>query len=284
MRDKQIEQLVDELNCLLTQKKSMELEFIKKEKQLKETITNISHDIRTPLTSLNGYFELLSETVDETEKEQYTVIIQERITSLKDILEQLFTLVKLQNSSFELECIPLNLTQILCEAMFAFYNDFKQLKMEPDIHIPEQSYFICANEVGLKRTIQNIIKNSLDHGTKQITIKLEKIDKKEKQTINTEKLVKRNPKESFKRNSEEFFLNRREQAVIRIENKIEEGSKIEIDKVFERFYTEDKARNKNSTGLGLFIAKELTEKMGGRIKAERKENNFCIQLTFDIIK
>ena len=161
---KEINELTDELNDLLSIHRKKMKEFGIKDAYLKETITNISHDIRTPLTSLNGYFQLLKDSDNEDDRARYNSIIDTRVYCLTEILEQLFTFVKIQNDEYELELAPCNVNQIICDVMFSFYDDLKQQGIEPKIKIPENVNNTIANEIALKRVLQNIIKNALDHG------------------------------------------------------------------------------------------------------------------------
>ncbi|MFT4145696.1 MAG: HAMP domain-containing sensor histidine kinase [Mobilitalea sp.] len=246
---KEIKELSECLNGTLKMQKQHEVDYRKKDNQLKDTITNISHDIRTPLTSLKGYFELLAESVEESDRRRYVQIINSRLTSLQDMVEQLFTYVKLQNESYQLVLEECNLNKILYEIVFSFYEDFKSRGMEPIISIQEKSSIISANEAGLRRVIQNVIKNSLDHGNEQIIIEMK----------NNDQVVE-----------------------ILVKNKYTGINKIDADKVFHRFYKADESRSNSSTGLGLSIAYELVKHMNGDITAFLEENLFVIKIKFDL--
>ena len=112
------------LNSLLLERKEEKRQYVKKEQMIADTYTNLSHDIRTPLTSLDGYFQLLEESKSEEERIRYLKVIQERIDSLKEMLEELFTYTKLQNESYELAAERLNLTQVLKETLFSYYDNW----------------------------------------------------------------------------------------------------------------------------------------------------------------
>ena len=106
MKKGHIGELVELLNTLLKERKKERADYQKKEQMIADIYTNLSHDIRTPLTSLDGYFQLLEETQEENDRKRYIQIIQERIESLKEMLEELFTYTKLQNGTYELKmCI-----------------------------------------------------------------------------------------------------------------------------------------------------------------------------------
>ena len=247
MKKGHIGELVELLNTLLKERKKERADYQKKEQMIADIYTNLSHDIRTPLTSLDGYFQLLEETQEENDRKRYIQIIQERIESLKEMLEELFTYTKLQNGTYELKLEPQNVGQILKETVFSYYDDWAEQEISPQFEITEEPVWIRGNKQALRRTIQNIIKNGLDHGNKEIRIQLSRNEK---------------------------------QMELVFQNKIEPGEQIDISRVFERFYKADKARSKSSTGLGLSIAKGFVEKMHGEIAAEIKEDWFCIKISF----
>lgn len=247
MKKGHIGELAELLNTLLKERKKERADYQKKEQMIADIYTNLSHDIRTPLTSLDGYFQLLEETQEENDRKRYIQIIQERIESLKEMLEELFTYTKLQNGTYELKLEPQNVGQILKEMVFSYYDDWAEQEISPQFEITEEPVWIRGNKQALRRTIQNIIKNGLDHGNKEIRIQLSRNEK---------------------------------QMELVFQNKIEPGEQIDISRVFERFYKADKARSKSSTGLGLSIAKGFVEKMHGEIAAEIKEDWFCIKISF----
>lgn len=247
MKKGHIGELAELLNTLLKERKKGRADYQKKEQMIADIYTNLSHDIRTPLTSLDGYFQLLEETQEENDRKRYIQIIQERIESLKEMLEELFTYTKLQNGTYELKLEPQNVGQILKETVFSYYDDWAEQEISSQFEITEEPVWIRGNKQALRRTIQNIIKNGLDHGNKEIRIQLSRNEK---------------------------------QMELVFQNKIEPGEQIDISRVFERFYKADKARSKSSTGLGLSIAKGFVEKMHGEIAAEIKEDWFCIKISF----
>ena len=247
MKKGHIEELAELLNTLLKERKKERADYQKKERMIADIYTNLSHDIRTPLTSLDGYFQLLEETQEENDRKRYIQIIQERIESLKEMLEELFTYTKLQNGTYELKLEPQNVGQILKETVFSYYDDWAEQGISPQFEITEEPVWIRGNKQALRRTIQNIIRNGLDHGNKEIRIQLSRNEK---------------------------------QMELVFQNKIEPGEQIDISRVFERFYKADKARSKSSTGLGLSIAKGFVQKMHWEIAAEIKEDWFCIKISF----
>lgn len=247
VRSSEIMQLQKEINELYRDSNEILTEYQNADKTLKDMITNISHDIRTPLTSIDGYFQLLCGTQDENEKQKYIEIIQNRIQSLGAILEQLFTYVHIQNSAIQMEMKKCDIKQCLCENLFSFYEDFKKQGIEPEIHLTEEPVYAFLDELQMARVIQNILKNALVHGNDCIKISLEKADGR-------------------------ILLN--------IRNRTDEQHLENPELVFERFFQGEKARNHQSAGLGLCIAKELVEQMQGKIRAYYQDACFGVELEF----
>ena len=182
---------------------------------------------------------------DPEEKEHYLQIIQNRISSLKELLEELFTYTKMQDQSYELAVVPMDGGQCICETVLAFYEDFEKRGLEPDVNFCEEELPIVANEVALRRVIQNIVKNALVHGMSRIGLTLEKTDGKLHFSCYNDK---------------------------------KPGEVIDVQQIFDRFYKGDKARTSTSTGLGLAIAKGLVERMKGTISAEVKDEMFVLDI------
>lgn len=242
--------LSDRLNDLLELRRKEKQYYQEKETLIADTYTNLSHDIRTPLTSLDGYFQLMEACENVEEQRRYLNIIHERIHSLNEMLEELFMFTKLKNESYRLELTSCCINRILKETVFSYYDDWVRREIQPDIQITEEQLYIDGNKQGLSRIIQNVIKNGLDHGEKKIRIVLKR---------------------------------EQNQAVLRISNQVIASEQIDIEHVFDRFYKADAARSKTSTGLGLSIAKEFVRRMNGEIGAKIEENEFIVEMSFPII-
>lgn len=242
--------LSDRLNDLLELRRKEKQYYQEKETLIADTYTNLSHDIRTPLTSLDGYFQLMEACENVEEQKRYLNIIHERIHSLNEMLEELFMFTKLKNESYRLELTSCCINRILKETVFSYYDDWVRREIQPDIQITEEQLYIDGNKQGLSRIIQNVIKNGLDHGEKKIRIVLKR---------------------------------EQNRAVLRISNQVIASEQIDIEHVFDRFYKADAARSKTSTGLGLSIAREFVRRMNGEIGAKIEENEFIVEMSFPII-
>lgn len=243
-----IGRLKERINRFLEQWHRQREAAAKKEQMISDTYTNLSHDIRTPLTSLDGYFQLLRDETDKSAQEHYIDIIQERITSLKDMLEELFMFTKLKNDSFKLELSNCCVSRLLKQTVFSYYEEWKKQGIEPSLDICEDTIFITANAQALRRVLQNVIKNALVHGQNSICIQMKQKNK---------------------------------MVHILVSNDVKNPDDIDVDKVFERFYKADEARSISSSGLGLSIAKELVERMDGSIEARLEGKRFVVEIQFE---
>lgn len=243
-----IGKLLDTLNDYLLVQRKKERYYQEKEKTIANTYTSLSHDIRTPLTSLDGYFQLLETSDTEEEQKKYITIIQDRIKSLKDMLEELFTFTKLKNASFQLELSKCCINQMVKDTIFSYYDEWMEKEIQPHISITDTLLYMKGNEQAIRRVLQNIIKNGLDHGEKEVDISLQEMEQK---------------------------------IVIEIKNKVYHPENIDITQVFTQFYKADMARSKTSSGLGLSIAKEFVLQMHGEISARIEEEKFCVCIQFD---
>ena len=249
LTEKELVELAQLLNEMSDKHNKEAVDLINKDRRLKETLTSVSHDIRTPLTSLKGYFELLMSEEDTDKKLQYAGVMNERMDNLSALLDELFTYTKLQNQDYKLELEKCDMTRLVLDTIFSFYESFKQAKIEPKLDIDEKKHIAMANDVAMKRVISNIVKNAVVHGVGQLEISY---------GVDEDKL---------------YFV---------CKNKVAHPEDIDVTQIFDRFYKADKARSEKSTGLGLAIAKEFTEKMGGSIKAELEGDVFAVKLILDV--
>ena len=240
---KPIDLLKKSINSYLDTYHKKESYYIVNEKNLQDTIIGLSHDIRTPLTSLDGYLQLMDKTEDIKEKDKYMKIMRNRIESLNSILDQLFTFVKIQSEDYKIELEEVDLSEIILQTLFSYYEDFKFLNIEPKINIEENNYKIYSNKEVLERIFQNIYKNILKHGKSPVTISLKKENNK---------------------------------IIFESKNMIDENVKISEKDIFKQFYKASNSRSGSSTGLGLSISKGLIEKLGGKINVEIKKQFFTL--------
>lgn len=234
--NKGLEGLAQNINKTLEEKQKIEIEYKGMDKELRQAIANMSHDLRTPLTSIMGYIQLIEDDkTPEEDKKQYLDIVKRRGSTLQGLIESFYDMSRLEAREYKLELKPVNLYNIMCDMIAAFYNDFVNKSIEPIIEIQENIPMVIADENGVKRIVSNLIQNMLRYGNKHVHISL----KQEKNSI-----------------------------VSTFENDATGLTQEDLTHLFERFFTADRTRSGKSTGLGLAITKQLVEQMGHSIKAE----------------
>lgn len=248
VRTKELYQLAIQLNAMIHQYKTERSALSKVQQEFKEEITNISHDLRTPLTSIAGYVQMLqSENTSIEKKAEYCIIIRRRIETLVTMLDEFFEFARIESDEYQLKPEKINVNNLLTDILSLFYYDFMAKGEEPNIQIPSAPLFIYADKDALTRVFQNLIKNYLNHGTGSISV-------------------------SVKEEGNQVCIYFKNQAP-----NIKSG---DADKLFQRFYTADKSRTKKTTGLGLAIVKNLVQKTNGDIIAYVEDGTFNIKITF----
>ena len=243
--DKELNELLFKINKMISYVRYKELNLERKNNSLKKEITNITHDLRTPLTSSLGYIDLiLKSNLSKEEQERELKIVENRLLRLEELINSFFEFSMITTDNKKIDMEQTNLVAIIEECISHYYDDFTREKRKIVFVNEIKKYSIFSNAEILKRIIDNLISNSLKHSNSDLIIKLS-----EKNDI----------KLSF-------------------ENDIVDTS-IDIDHIFDEFYTSDISRTKGNTGLGLAIAKEFTEILGGTISAKKIRNKLIITIT-----
>ncbi len=243
--------LAKDINEILDSYDERHSKILQEDKEIKDTLTNMSHDIRTPLTSLKGYFELLEQTDDPEERSKYSSIIRGRIESMSEILETMFLYTKVSNVNYKIDLDGIDCSKTVLETMFEYFDDFQEKGQEVDVDVDEDLKII-GNEQSLKRIMQNLIRNSLVHGDGDVKLSVK--------PINDNKNIR-----------------------ISIENVMKPDEIPDAARVFDRYYKGDASRHTGSSGVGLSVVKKLVDSMGGDIKAIVKDGIFRIEMTFKAI-
>lgn len=240
--DRYIRRLACEISGQLAELRRLRLRYMNGDRELKEAVTNISHDLRTPLTAICGYLELLEaeEMTDSTRR--YIKQIGDRTEALKSLTEELFRYSVISSVS-DLSYEEVSLGRVLEDTLISFYGAFEQKKISPDITLPDTAVVRSLDRSALSRIFGNIVSNAIKYSDGDLTV------------------------------------NMTDSGEIVFSNTATELSSVEVGRLFDRFYTVDSARK--STGLGLSIAKLLTERMGGSISADYKGKTLSIKVYFE---
>jgi signal transduction histidine kinase len=244
IRSKEFLLLYTKLNHLFITAQKKEQKYMGAQEQLKQTISNIAHDIRTPLTSAAGYLQMLEDSTTSEKQLRYEHIIEGRINELKDMLEELFLYTKLTSDDFSLNCESTAVFPVLSDCLLSLFHLFTEKKVEPNIQFENESICVLATPESLGRIFRNLILNALIHGNGEVCI------------------LQRGTAFTFS-------------------NLVAEPDSIDTGKMFDRFYKADASRLKGTSGLGLAIVKELVTRTGGNIEAFIVNNRqLNIKITF----
>ena len=242
--DKYMRRLAGEINVQLRRLREERIRFQQGDTELKSAVTNISHDLRTPLTAICGYLELLEEAEKSEEVGRYIEVIGERVESMKTLTEELFR-YSMVTSSRELQPRQVELKGLLEDALLSFYGVFSQKGITPEISLPETPIMRKLDPAAVSRIFSNIINNAVKYS------------------------------------EGDFQVSLAEDGTVAFTNTAKGLNAVMVGRLFDRFYTVEASRN--STGLGLSIAKHLTEAMGGKIEAHYFEEKLNITLKFPMI-
>lgn len=239
--DKDMRALAEKLNVQLRQLREERRRFRHGDTELKEAVTNISHDLRTPLTAVFGYLDLLEREEKSDTVQQYLGQIRGRTEAMKTLTEELFR-YSIVASSQPLKYEKLCVNSVMEESLAEFYGAIVQKGITPKIEITESRVVRILDKTALKRIFGNIIGNAVKYS------------------------------------GGDLFVTLAEDGTATFSNIAEGLDSVAVGKLFDRFYTVETAGN--STGLGLSIAKLLAEQMGGTITAEYVGNRVVITLKF----
>lgn len=266
---RELRNFVVEVNRYLAeiQRKNTEIEH--KNNSFMVMMRNISHDLRTPLTSAAGYIELiLKSDLTEEEKTKEIRIVEARLRRLTELINSFFEFSKIITNDRDIELEKFNMVGVLEECIGNFYEDYKKEDREVELDVELSKIFVNSNRAMLSRIFENLISNALKYGIGNLRIEINK-DKSALKNINNKV-----EKCGYKNKSEYADC-----VKIKFINKMIDNE-LNIDRIFDDFYTTDISRTKGSTGLGLAIAKEFTEQLGGIIKAETVNNELIIETLF----
>lgn len=238
--DKDIEKMTIEINNLIDLHALSNIEKKSAERELKQAIANISHDLRTPLTSILGYIQLIEKPeVTDEERKEYLAIAKDRAKRLQILLNDFFELSVIESVDYSLKLGKLGLNSIVEEIVINLYDKFNEQQIVPSIKIPQEQMNIIGDESAIKRVIENLVINAIRYSDGNVSITLERNNTKINLTIS---------------------------------NDVKDITEKDVELFFNRFYTADQTRSGKGTGLGLSIAKALMDKMNGKLSAELKDS------------
>ena len=240
-RDPYMRQLAADINMQLRLLRKQRHKYLTGDRELKEAVTNISHDLRTPLTAICGYLDLLEREEKSVNTARYLSLIENRVDAMKQLTEELFRYsVILSTEEMAMETVHIN--GVLEESIAAFYGALTNRGIQPQIHMSDRRIEKQLNRDALARVFSNVLNNALKYSDGDLEITL----------LDDGKIV--------------------------FSNTATRLNEVQVGKLFDRFFTVEAARNSN--GLGLAISKTLVEQMGGSISAELVNKKLIIHIQF----
>lgn len=240
--DKDMCRLADSINKQLIILRKEHLQYHQGNAELKNAITNISHDIRTPLTAIYGYLDIIQQTDDPKKQAKYIAIMKERAEMMKQLTEELFRYSVIISDESDIKTEEVFVNQVLAESISSFYPALSDKGITPNVTITDKRIVLNIDKASLTRIFANLLNNAVKYSDGDLDITLS--DMGEITFSNTAKTL----------------------------------SAVQVEQLFDRFYTVEVAHH--STGLGLSIARTLVERMGGEITAEYVVDRLTIRICF----
>lgn len=223
LSDKRLEHLTEIINQIALKNNTHLTAIQKREQELKENISCLSHDLRTPLTSIRGYLQLLSDAPDE-KRTEYIHALSGKAFRLERLIDDFYQISLLEAGEYPLSYEKIELCSLLTDVLLDNYSVFSEKGIEPQIEIPVESMFIHADKIACVRIIQNLLFNALNATAGNIVVQLSYCS---------------------------------ERVRLCVKNSLTEIPTEELSKLFERFYVADVSRSNGTSGQGLYIVKKL---------------------------
>ena len=241
--DKDARKLANDLNAELQELHSERVFLKDGDKRMKENVTAISHDLRTPLTAINSYVDLLATETDEEKRSEYLERIKDRTSELKDLTGELFKYSVSSDTQYDsqLSTEEVDLQSIIENSLISFYKEFSSKGITPETDFPSSKVTVNSSRKTLMRIFDNVFSNVAKYAT-SLSVALTP------------------------------------DGVVTVTNDAPDLSPVQVSKLFDKYYTVSDGRN--STGLGLSIARELTSGIGGSIAAELNNGMLTIRISF----
>ena len=238
--DKDIKNLTINLNNNLSELRGQKLQYKNGNQELKKIITNISHDLRTPLTAIKGYVDLIEQEKLSNNQKKYLKVIQKKSNELTELTGQLFEYTKLIDIDVKIKKEECCINEILEETLVSYYSIFKEQDIIPNISICSTKVYKIVNKISIIRVFENILSNVIKYSNGDLKVEMQ------------------------------------ENGTITFSNKATSLDETTVQKIFDRYFSVENA--KESTGIGLSIAKQLVELNNGSIKAEYVNGYLIIEI------
>lgn len=245
--DARLNELAAQINENTELQKQLRIDARKSEQRLKDSIAGVSHDLRTPLTAIIGYIQMLERSGLSGEQQEKAMVILKKANAMRELVESFFELSVMESGQPELAEEPVNFTNIVSEAVVDFIPRFEAAELKPDVDLGDKSLYMAGDTTALRRIVQNLLSNALKYTAGRVEVTLEESAGK---------------------------------IILTVANEVRPDTPPDMERLFERFYTADDSRNSGSAGLGLYIVKLLAEKMQGAVSASLENKTLSIYIVF----
>lgn len=247
LSSKQLEALAEKINETIRTGEQLRIKGLRQDKLFRDNITNISHDLRTPLTSVIGYLLLSENEHDNGKKQKFNAIAIQKALLLQRLINDFFELSLIDSDAHHIEKVPIDVNKLLQDEILSAYADFEKRKITPAISSPNKPIMIAGDMLSMERIIGNLISNAITYTTGFVSFSLEE---------------------------------RNDFVLLSVQNASSPLSKQEQEKLFQQFYCGRSNQVGGHAGLGLYIVKTLTEKMDGQIETSYSDGVLSIMLIF----
>lgn len=238
-----LEELGSILNHILEQMQKERISFEKREREFQKQLEDLSHDLRTPLTAIQGYLKLIDQKKLGREEQEYLEVLERRAHSLSHLIDQFYEFSALLSGDYSLELCRTDLGCICREQVLGSFARLEEAGIEVSVQIPDRPVWILADENALSRIIGNLLQNAVRYAKKHLAIEIQ----------------------------ESRISDGESRVTLIFANDAEPLAAETVSRMFDRFYTGSQTRNQGGTGLGLAISRRLAEQMGGSMSVEARE-------------
>ncbi|MGM1047785.1 MAG: sensor histidine kinase [Bacillota bacterium] len=247
--DKELEALLVEVNRLLTDRQTDRILYERKEGEIRRQIANITHDLRTPLTSMLGYIELLQEEhLSAQEASEYLIVVEKRAKALRSLIDSFYDLSRIEARDYPIMLQKIDLQVLLQRALADHYSEITAAGFQVILDLSDTNCFVIADEESVMRIYMNVLQNVLKHGQRSLHL---------------------------------FQGLKDDQIVTILSNETLTLQEEDLPFLFERSFTGDRARSEGNSGLGLAVVKGLMEQMGGSVHVEYHASLFTLCLAWN---
>jgi len=254
--DKDLTNFTTRLNHNLDYQKKLKERAKESEIKMKQSISDIAHDLRTPLTVIKGNLQMLERSQSLGEREQmYLNICLDKADTLKDMVDDFFEMSVLESDSTQVRLEEFDMTGLLVQFIIDNEVLIREHHLEPKLQLPDKSVMVCANAPMVMRMLSNLLNNVLKYAKNAFTLRMREVQVGEKWLCE-----------------------------IAFSNSLESNTSLDVEHLFERTYRGEHARSGSGAGLGLYIVKLLADKQNVEVSATNKEDELEITMQFPIKK